>query len=217
LGAKRSRLPADGGYLPSGRLADAESDYRAVRGRSDGPAVRSRRPNVGPVLPINPWLIWTVGGVVGVIGVFLVLWLTEPEAPSPPGVRVMANSSVSDSTTLMAAVQTAALRGTLDVKGAVDQVKRAAKGKVTLRGWVTDIAAGGSPLTVMAFAAGKHVLTTTTKGERRDIAQALGLSERAAANLSFEGTLSCDRGQKLIVVAITRNNTYGHFGSLVCP
>jgi len=186
--------------------------------RSDQRAPRRRRGATSRIL-VRVWAVWAVSafiGVLGVLGTFAVLWVTAPAAPSR-AVAVLANSSVSDAATLMMAVQTAALQGTPDVKGAIDEVRRTDDGQVTLKGWVVDAASRGQPLTIMVFAGGRNALTIAPSGARQDVASALGLSGQAAANLSFQGSLSCSRGERLIVVAVTPRNTYGYFGSLVCP
>jgi hypothetical protein len=155
-------------------------------------------------------------GVLGVLGFFAVKWLAAPAAPSR-AVAVLASSTVSDATTLMTAVQTAALQGTSDVKGAIDEVRRTDDGRVTLKGWVVDAASRGQPVTIMVFADGRNALTIATSGARQDVASALGLSGQTAANLSFQGSLSCSGGEKLMVIAVTAQNTYGYFGALACP
>jgi hypothetical protein len=147
---------------------------------------------------------------------FLALWVTEP-APPLRAISIMTNSTVSDSASLMAAVQTAGLRGTSDVVGAIDELRRVDDGQVTLTGWVADAASGGSPLTVMVFTDGRNVLTTPTSGGRDDVARLRGLGGRAAANTAFQGNVRCSRGHRVMVIAITPRNTYGHFGSRICP
>jgi hypothetical protein len=126
-------------------------------------------------------------------------------------------ATVSDAVSLMTAVQVAGLGGTPDVKGAIEEIRRLDDERVTIRGWSIDGAAGGSRLTVLAFADGRHVLTALTKGPRKDVAQSFGLSDAAAANASFLGTLRCEKGQKLIVIAVTASRMYSHFRTVTCP
>jgi hypothetical protein len=164
------------------------------------------------------WFTWTVAALVATAGFFVVLWLTGPATqPSAPAIAIMANAAVSDATTLMAAVQTAGLRGTPGVKGAIDEIKRLDDERVAIKGWVVDAAASGSSLAVLVYADGMHVFSAMTSGPRRDVAQMFGLSDAGAANVSFQGAFRCGPGQKLIVVAIAPDSTYGHFRSLVCP
>ena len=150
------------------------------------------------------------------MGFAVVLWLTSP-VTAPPGVAILTNATVSDVTSLMAAVQTAGLRGTSDVKGAIEGIKRTDNERVTIKGWAVDTTASSSSLTIVAFAGGPHVLTTTTTGARKDIAQILGLSDAGARNISFEGSFACGPGKNIIVVAVTSDRTYSQFRSLVCP
>jgi hypothetical protein len=145
-----------------------------------------------------------------------VLWLTSPAAP-PPGIGILTSASVSDPTTLMAAVQTAGLRGTPDLKGAIEGIKRIDNERVTIKGWAVDKTASNSWLTIIAFAGGPHVLTTMTNGARKDVAQMFGLSDAAAGNVSFEATFKCDKGETLMVVAVASDRTYSQFRSLACP
>ncbi len=144
------------------------------------------------------------------------LWLTSP-VTAPPGVAVLAGATVSDATGLMAAVQTAGLRGSPDVKGAIEGLKRIDNQRVTIKGWAVDRTAPSSPLTIIAFAGGAHALTTLTNGPRKDVAQMFGLSGAAARNVSFEATFACGAGQNLVVVAVTPDSTYSQFRSLACP
>jgi hypothetical protein len=117
----------------------------------------------------------------------------------------------------MAAVQTAGLRGTPDIRGAIEALKRIDNERVTLKGWAVDKTASNSLLTIMGFAGGPHVLTTATSGPRKDVAQTFGLSDATARNVSFEATFTCGPGQNLVVVAVTTDGTYSQFRSLVCP
>jgi len=117
----------------------------------------------------------------------------------------------------MAAVQTAGLRGTPDVKGAIEAIRRIDNERVTIKGWAVDTTASSASLTIIAFAGGPQVLTTVTKGARKDVAQMFALSDAAARNVSFEGTFTCGLGAKLVVVAVTSDRTYSQFSSIVCP
>ena len=117
----------------------------------------------------------------------------------------------------MAAVQTAGLRGSPDVKGSIEEINRLDNGRVSIKGWVTDTTASGSALTVIAFAGGHHVLTTVTKGSRADVAKTLGLTDASAANMSFQGALACRPGERIIVIAVTSGAAYSQFRSLACP
>ena len=107
------------------------------------------------------------------------LWLTGPVA-APPAVAILASATVSDATALMAAVQTAGLRGAPDVKGAIEGLKRIDNERVTINGWAVDRTASSRQLTIIAFAGGPHALTTVTNGPRKDVAQMFGLSDAAA-------------------------------------
>jgi hypothetical protein len=151
-------------------------------------------------------------------GFIVVLWLTGPvTVPLNPAIATLASATVSDASSLMAAVQTAGLRGTSDVKGAIEEIKRVDNGRVMIKGWVADASAAGSPITLVAFVGGHHVLTTVTNGARIDLARIFGLPDAGAANISFQGALACGAGEKIVVVAVTSDRTYSQFRSLVCP
>ncbi|QWG17308.1 hypothetical protein KMZ68_20400 [Bradyrhizobium sediminis] len=158
-----------------------------------------------------------IAGVsAAILGFVAVLWLTSPAA-LPPGVAILTSASVSDASSLMAAVQAANLRGNPDVRGAIEEIKRLDNERVTIKGWAIDATASGSLLTVIAFAGGTHALTTATSGPRMDAAQIFGLSGANAAKMSFHGVFACKPGEKLVVVAVTSDRTYSHFRSLACP
>jgi len=167
---------------------------------------------------VRRWMTGMVGSAAAMAGFFMVLWLTAPTmAPQSPAIAILANATVSDAASLMVAVQTAGLRGTSDVKGAIEDIKRLENDRVTIKGWVTDATAPGSALTVVAFAGGNHVLTTVTNGARTDIAKMLGLADPSVSrNMSFQGAFACMPGEKIVVVAVT-SGAYSQFRSLTCP
>ena len=70
------------------------------------------------------------------------------------------------------------------------QGRRLQQTRSNIRGWAADLVGQGKPLTVLIFANGRNMLGTQTKGPRHDVAQALKLSEPAAANVAFEGEFS---------------------------
>jgi hypothetical protein len=177
---------------------------------------RERRTTPRSNILTRPWFTWISGAAAAVLGFVGVIWLTGPAA-TPPGVAILTSSTVLDATSLMAAVQTADLRGTPDVKGAIEGIKRIDNARVAIKGWAVDRAASGSPLTIIAFAGGSHVLTKVTDGLRKDVAQMFGLSDAGANNVSFEATFTCGQGEKLVVVAVTSDRKYSQFRSLACP
>jgi hypothetical protein len=117
----------------------------------------------------------------------------------------------------MAAVQTAGLRGTPEVKGEIESITRIDNERVTIKGWAVDKTGSSSQLTIVAFAGGTHVLTTVTSGVRNDVAQMFALSGASARNISFEASFACGPGQTLLVVAVSYDHTYSQFRSLACP
>jgi hypothetical protein len=179
--------------------------------------LQSNRPDPNPRRSARSWLTWVAGGLVFAVSFIIAMGLTKPPRPPTPAMTMLAAATISDLGRLMAAVKAAGLRGTPDVKGNIDEIIRLDNDHVTLKGWATDISESDSPLAVMAFVDGRNKLTIETDGRRPDITAALGLSDAASANVSFEGNLVCSRGQKLIVVAVARSGVYGQFRSRLCP
>lgn len=177
---------------------------------------RDKRHASKPHILIRPWFTWASGACAAALAFAVVLWLTGP-APPPPGVSILASATVSDATSLMAAVQTAGLRGTPDVKGAIESITRIDDERVTIKGWAVDKGGSGPQLTIIAYAGGTHALTTVTNGPRKDIAQMFALSGAGARNVSFEASFACGPGQNLLVVAVSYGHTYSQFRSLACP
>jgi len=199
--------------------ADARQETSATNVRPQTIPGKSPRASSAPPLPHafrGQWFTWLSGAVVVVLAFGIALWLTSP-VEAPPGVAILANATVSDTTGLMAAVQTAGLRGTSDVKGAIEGLKRIDDQRVTITGWAVDKTASSPSLTIIAFAAGRHAMTAVTKGPRKDVAQMFGLSDASTRYVSFEATLTCRPSQNLIVVAVTADRTYSQFRSLICP
>ena len=162
------------------------------------------------------WFTWLSGAAVAALAFGIALWLTSP-VETPPGVAILANATVSDTTGLMAAVQTAGLRGASDVRGAIEGLKRIDDQRVTLTGWAVDRTTSSPLLTIVTFTGGRHAMTAVTNGPRKDVAQMFGLSDAGARNVSFEATLACSPNQNLIVVAVTADHTYSQFRPLTCP
>jgi hypothetical protein len=177
---------------------------------------RDKRSAPRPHILTRPWFTWISGAFAAALAFAVVLWLTSP-VPPPPGAAILESATVSDATSLMAAVQTAGLRGTPDVKGAIESITRIDNERVTMKGWAVDKTGSSSQLTIIAFAGGTHVLTTVTNGPRKDVAQMFALSDAGARNVSFVASFTCGPGQNLLVVAVSYDHTYSQFRSLACP
>ena len=171
-------------------------------------------------------------GIVGLgvlIGSFvLTLWLSAPTTPTAHepepanlSAEVLAAYLIPNERILAAAASSVGLQFSDKLKGFVDEITRTNKQHVTIRGWAADLIGQGTPLTVLIFADGRNMLGTQTKGPRHDVAQALKLSEAAAANVAFEGEFSCYPGEVLVVVAVTQQNLYAPLNQaappLICP
>jgi hypothetical protein len=105
-----------------------------------------------------------------------------------------------------------------EVKIFFDEIRSVDQARIRVRGWAAEIGGSGSPITILGFVNGAKVLTVQTRGERPDVAAALNLSIFAAKDVSFDGTLTCRRGQQLVIVAVTASNKYVlHPHRLFCP
>jgi hypothetical protein len=222
---RTDRDPAQNVYRPKRAAAHAAAvvgaDKRGVDGASQMASEKLRRPRNDVSRRnawIRRWVIWMMGGCIAMSGFVLVLWLTAPVAPPmAPGLTLLTNATVSDVTSLMAAVQTAGLSGTSDVKGAIEEIKRLDAERVTIKGWVADATASGASQAIVAFAGGHHALTTAAGDARFDITRTFSSSDQSATNMSFQGGFACRSGEKLIVVAVTSDRRYSQFRTLVCP
>jgi hypothetical protein len=161
-------------------------------------------------------LAWIAGGLIFATSFVTALRFSEPPRTPTPAMMTLAGATIPDLRRLMAAVKAAGLRGTPDVKGAIEEITRLDIDHVRLKGWAADIS-GSAPLAVMVFVDGRNTLTMDTVGRRPEIADELGLSGAASADISFQANLVCSRGQKLIVVAVAPRDVYGHFGARLCP
>jgi hypothetical protein len=167
-----------------------------------------------PVRPASP-IAWVAALAAAPLAFVAALWLMSPRAPAV-GIAALTKATVSDATTLMAAVQDAGLRGTSDIRGAIDEIKRLDGAHVTVRGWASDVRPSGSPLTVIAFAEQAYVLTATSDASTY-LSHLVGLSDAAQSSTSFQGTLACSHDKTVVVVAVTSDGRYSQFRSLRCP
>jgi hypothetical protein len=149
---------------------------------------------------------------------------TPPDSKSAPlslNAQVFAAYLVPDEGILPAATRAAGLQPSDKLKGFIDEVTRLNNAQVKIRGWAADQLGEDDPIAIFVFAKGKNVFQTQTKGTRPDVAAALKLPSAAAANIAFEGLLSCEPDQPLLMVAVTQTDLYGALGHapgpLVCP
>jgi hypothetical protein len=163
------------------------------------------------------WLSYAAAAISLVLSFVITLQLTKPTKPLSPSAALLAKASVSDGPSLMMAVRSAGLKGSSRVKGGIDGITRLNSDRVSIKGWAVETGNGGAPLVMIAYVNGKSELVAETNGRRENLANVIGPSEAASAvNASFEGTLSCAPGRKLIVIAIADDNEYAYFGSTVC-
>ena len=169
-------------------------------------------------MPGRRWLLLVASGLSLVISFFTTLHLIEPHLPATAAVVALMQTQISGTHSLLTAIRAAGLTGSPKVKGTIDEVKRLDLIQVAITGWAAEIGNSSRPLTVLAFVDGKVAFAMRTSGGHPDVVSVLGASDAPeAANVSFQGTAPCARGQKLIVIAVTDGNSYGHFGARDCP
>jgi len=176
----------------------------------------SRRP---PPPPRTPWWPTLLAGLLCCALSFAVT--LQAIAPKPPSTAAaaLAHAFVADSRSLIAAIKAAGLRESQNVRGAIDTITRLSHDRVSVTGWADEAGNDRAPLDVLVFVDGENKLTIQAAGARTDGAGARGLSDAAPAhNVSFQGSLACAHGQKLIVVAVAETSgDYGYFSPRVCP
>jgi hypothetical protein len=180
------------------------------RRRANGDRLRAAGVATKPSSATRPLLTWMAAAAAAPLAFVVALWLTNPK-PLMPGVEALAGATVSDSPSLMAAVQTAGLHGSNDIKGAIEEISRIDAERVKIRGWATD-ATSGSPLAIVVFAGRAHLLAAVSDSDN-SVARLAG----ATTNTSFSSTFSCTRGEKIHIVAVADGRRYSQFRSLVCP
>jgi hypothetical protein len=164
------------------------------------------------------WLRLLACGFSLAVSFFTTLYLIEPHLPTTAAVMALMQAQITSTHSLLTAIKAAGLRGSPNVKGTIDEVKRLNDSQVAIAGWAAEIGNSSTPLTVLAFVDGKVALAMRTSGRHPDVVSVLGASDAPeAANVSFQGTARCAHGQKLIVIAVTDGNSYGHFGARDCP
>src|SRR5262249_11446573 len=94
---------------------------------------------------MRSWQVWIAGWLSLVASFVIPLHITEPARhlpkiakPSNPAVAALARSQVSDGRSLMAAIKAAGLKGSSNVKGAIDSVEPRGSGRVVVRGWAAE-------------------------------------------------------------------------------
>ncbi len=170
-----------------------------------------------PPPPSRPWWPTLVSGAA-CCGLSFIVTL-QAIAPKPPSTAAAALSHafVSDSRTLIAAIKAAGLRGSHNVRGAIDTITRLGRDRVSVTGWA-DEGTDDAPLDVLVFVDGENKLTIQTEGRRVDTLEARGWPDPAPTHtVAFQGSLACAHGQRLMVVAVAESGDYGYFNPRVCP
>jgi len=186
-----------------------------------GPATLAPRPQTSGRAATKPSRLarsigWIAALSTAPLAFIAAIWLMAARTPIPQ-VAALTQATISDATSLMAAVQSAGLRGTSDITGAIDKITRLDNHKVEIHGWAADAKSLGSSLAVLAFVDKAYPLTAiSAAGLSTALAQLVGLSG-PEARTAFEGTLTCTRDRNIVVVAVTSDRRYSQFRSIRCP
>ena len=222
---RRESRNRDGQHLrpsPLGRFPAFDANYRADRDPEPKSvsSIRSdrKKKNWHNLRGQRKGTPLAAGGLSLAASFFTTLYLIEPHLATTPAVAALMQARVSSADSLMTAIKAARLKGSTNVKGTIDEVKRLDDRQVVISGWAAEIGNSATPLTVLAFVDGKVALAMRTSGRHPDVVSVLGASDAPeAANISFQGAAPCAHGQKLIIIAVTDGNSYGYFGTRDCP
>ena len=214
------------------RVVSVPGDGRGSRSRSSRPVTRGnapaypaahqpasgrRAPAATPPTRGSWWPTLLSGTLCCVLSFVVTLQLIRPKPPSTAA-AALAHAIVSDSRSLIAAIKAAGLKGSPSVKGAIDAITPLGNNRIAVAGWAGDVGNDATPLDVLVFVDGENKLTLQTEGPHARVSRTLGLSDAATArNVSFEGSLACAHGQRLIVVAVAESGDYGYFNPRLCP
>jgi len=124
---------------------------------------------------------------------------------------------IYDDASLRRAADSAKLKTSESLKGALDVIERLPDGNVRLAGWATDIRGDGTPVRILAFAKGQQVLEAETNGERPDVTNALRLEPALAKNVRFDLKAACNPREALVVAIATKDNAYAPLRATTCP
>jgi hypothetical protein len=149
---------------------------------------------------------------------FITLWLTEPQVPSMPDTRSVAERlaayPIANSSDLAKSAHGANLVTSQRLSGHVDAIRRVDEQQVDLAGWAAD--REGTALEVLIFVAGHLVATTHTAGERPDVTSVLHLGFGAQTNVALAANFTCRRGDQPVVV-IVKEKQYLQLQTNPCP
>jgi hypothetical protein len=188
---------------------------RAMTARTGRTAYPIRRAPRRPPEP-SRWWPTLFGGVACCALSFAITFQVIKPRPPSNAAATLAHAFVSDSHSLITALRAAGLRGSQNVRGAIQAITAVGNNRISLTGWADEAGNGRGPLDILVFVDGENKLTLQTEGKHADATR--GLSDAATTRTaSFKGSLTCARGQKLIVVAVDENGDYGYFSPRVCP
>lgn len=150
------------------------------------------------------------------LGSQITIQAEKPVLATP--LAIFASFQVSDQAQLAAAALSAKLKKSDTLKGMIEELTPAGKGRVRIRGWAADKLVLGEIITIVVFSDGKQIYEIQTKGARSDVANSLQLSRAAAANTAFEGLFSCSPARQLMFIAVEANTYYAQLpGPPSCP
>ncbi len=152
------------------------------------------------------WFTMVAAAVSLAAGFFITLWLTEPDTIDPVNatanldpIERLTRSQVYDNASLASAARAAKLVPVDTVRGHIDETSRLPDGQVRMAGWAANLLGDGTPLTVIAFAAGRGTVLGRTDGPRDDVTTDQRLSAAAARHVKIAGLVQCGRREAIVV------------------
>ena len=125
-------------------------------------------------------------------------------------------SALSRGASLAAAASAAGLQPADYLRYGIERLTRLPNGQVEIAGVAADMPGDGRPLLILVLAGGKTVFQGETAGARADVARMFDLTDAAARQVIFKGTMACTAGEPLLGVVASRTRTYASF-PFHCP
>ena len=155
-------------------------------------------------------LIYIVGGAAVLFGSFFItLWLTEPDTAAPPmppdgrsRLERLTTQRISSYAQLTDDAANVGLKFSRRLQGNIDGINHVSDHEASIGGWLADPGGNGTPLHVVVFVRGAMVANVETKGERKDVTQAIHLGFGAEKNVAFFFKFNCTPGAQPVVAGV---------------
>jgi hypothetical protein len=196
------------GYTDARQRTTRTTTHRSAQHPSHRPPPSSR----------SRWWPTLLLGLLCWASSFVITWQFIKPRPPARAAAALAHAFVSDSRSLISAIKTAGLKGSHNIRGAIEAITAVGHNRVSVTGWAGELDGREGPLDVLVFVDGENKLTIRTADTPFDLSSTVGSDEGGPAhNATFQGSLVCAHGQKLIAVAVAESGDYGYFNPRVCP